>query len=99
MGALCAVLLTNRSACALELGDAESALEDSTTALSLDQENRKAHFRRGKAAMSLKKYEEAYDAFRRTRQLAERTCATPDPALERLIAQCERHIPKWMRVG
>ena len=54
-----AVVLANRSACFLKLGDHGRALEDAAAAAGFDDTYAKAHFRRGLALHALGRYREA----------------------------------------
>merc|ERR1711971_1035400 len=98
-GPMFSVLYCNRSACELELGNAQAAYDDALLAARANDKNKKAHFRRGKAAIAMEKQREAYDAFVQCRKLAEINNEPPDTNLNRLIAECERHVPKWLRHG
>lgn len=62
--ALLAVLLSNRSAAYLMMGEATLALMDADEALRLDSSFRKSLFRRGKALFDLERFAEAEEAFR-----------------------------------
>ena len=53
------VILSNRAACFLKMGDHEKAEADAKRASTLNPENVKAHFRRGLALHAMKQYEEA----------------------------------------
>jgi len=54
-----AVLLANRAAAFLKLGQPEKALDDATNAVDLDTTYSKAHFRKGLALHALQRYQEA----------------------------------------
>ena len=73
-----AVLLANRSACFLKLGDHAKALADAESAAEADATYCKAHFRKGLALHALKRYRDALPALAkaqaiepRNRQIAE----------------------------
>ena len=55
------VLYCNRAACNLQLGDFTAALADADEAARLDGTNGKAYFSKGKALMSLGRYQLAVD--------------------------------------
>lgn len=52
-------IYSNRSACALKMGDHQLALTDANSCLELDPENVKANFRKGLALHALGRYREA----------------------------------------
>ncbi|KAM8933476.1 zinc finger CCCH domain-containing protein 7A [Pelodytes ibericus] len=55
-------LYANRAASYLNMGFHENALKDCEAALSLNDHNLRAHYRKSKALYMLEKYKEAYDA-------------------------------------
>jgi hypothetical protein len=59
---LCTALLCNRALCSVKMGNGPSALEDSNTALGLDQSCFKARYRRGQALKQMEQHTEGdYD--------------------------------------
>lgn len=83
-------LYCNRSLCQLKLGDHDAALVDAGRAVQMDRNNPKAFFRKGKAFYELGRYEDAFDCLDRAQQLS----PAADAALEALIVDCERRLPK-----
>ena len=63
------VLLSNRSAAKLKLGDAEGALRDARACAAMAPNWTKAHFRCASALMRLKNWQQAIDAFDKGLQL------------------------------
>lgn len=64
-----AVLLTNRSACFLKLGQHDKALADAEAAVGIDATYCKAHFRRGLALHALGRFRDALPALGAARDL------------------------------
>ena len=69
-----AIILCNRSAAYLKLGQSASALTDAERAGALGG-GMKAHFRRGEALLSMRRYEEALEAFEAALKNAVSDCA------------------------
>ena len=64
-----AVVLANRSACFLKLGDHQRALEDAVASVGEDTSYAKAHFRRGLALHALNRFREALPELGKARDL------------------------------
>lgn len=63
------IVLANRAACFLKLGEPEKALVDATAAIELDPHYCKAHFRKGLALHALHRYKEALPALGKARDI------------------------------
>jgi tetratricopeptide (TPR) repeat protein len=64
-----AVVLANRSACFLKLGDHQRALADAVASVGEDASYAKAHFRRGLALHALNRFREALPELGKARDL------------------------------
>ena len=73
-----AVVLANRSACFLKLGDHGRALEDAAAAAGVDDTYAKAHFRRGLALHALGRYREALPELGKARDLEPKNAQVAD---------------------
>lgn len=65
-----AVYYANRALCQIKLESFGLAIEDSDSAIKIDEKYVKAYYRKGSAYVALAKYEPAYQVFKRAKELA-----------------------------